>query len=246
MSQHPDSFLLPPEEDAETLRIRAVAARLLAAIDPNAEPGPSYRRLLESAIKDAVDAQGALEKVGRELVRLRELSVTDDVTGALNRRGFRCALDRSLERARRHGEVGMLLLVDLDSFKQVNDTFGHTAGDLVPSSVATLLIKQCRKRDAGARLGGDEFAILLANTDVDNGTSKARSLGHALNSLVVPWQGKGIQVTASIGVESYNAQTDADQVMHKADIKMYRSKRSSPSQEQAGASSTWTRFARMR
>lgn len=245
MSQHPDSFLLPPEEDADTLRIRAVAARLLATIDPNAEPGPSYRRLLESAIKDAVDAQEALEKVGRELARLRELSVTDDVTGALNRRGFRRALERSLERARRHNETGMLLLVDLDGFKQVNDTFGHTAGDLVLTAVGTLLKKHTRKLDAVARIGGDEFAVLLANTDVTNGTSKARTLGQALNSLVVPWQGKGIQVAASVGLETYDANTDADQVMHKADVKMYRSKRRAPESEHPHRAST-ARLARLR
>lgn len=242
MSQHPESFLLPPEEDAETLRIRAVAARLLAAIDPNSEPGPSYRRLLETAIRDAVDAQEALERVGRELARLRELSVTDDVTGALNRRGFRRALDRSLERARRHGETGMLLLVDLDAFKQVNDTYGHTAGDLVLAAVATLLRKQTRQLDAVARIGGDEFAVLLSNTDIDNGRDKARTLAQALNSLVVPWKGKGVQVAASVGVELYDASTDADQIMHKADVKMYRSKR----QEQPAPVAATARLARLR
>ncbi|RED50895.1 GGDEF domain-containing protein [Aestuariispira insulae] len=226
MEKQLETILISQETDEERNQLRAVTNRLLSSIDPETEPDVAYRKLLESAIRDAASAQEALEKLGRELTRLRRLSVTDEVTGILNRRGFRKALERSLERARRQDESGVLLMIDLDGFKQINDTFGHTAGDLVLASVATLLSRQTRQLDAVSRLGGDEFAVILSGTSKDLGSKKAKQLSDSLNALTVPWRGQSIKVAASVGVEYYGPDTDADVIMHQADVNMYSSKRS--------------------
>ena len=226
MEKQLETILISQETEEERNQLRAVTNRLLSAIDPDSDPDVAYRKLLEGAIRDAASAQEALEKLGRELTRLRRLSVTDEVTGILNRRGFRKALERSLERARRQNESGILLMIDLDGFKQINDTFGHTAGDLVLASVATLLSRQTRQLDAVSRLGGDEFAVILTGTSQDLGTRKAKQLSDSLNALTVPWRGQSIKVAASVGIEYYGPDTDADAIMHQADLNMYSSKRS--------------------
>ena len=225
MNQQLESILINDESEEENSQIRAVTSRLLASIDPEMEPDVAYKKLLEGAIRDAASAQEALEKLGRELTRLRRLSVTDEVTGILNRRGFRKALERSLERARRHNESGILLMIDLDGFKQINDGFGHVAGDLVLASVATLLSRQTRQLDAVARIGGDEFAVILTGTSEELGTRKAQQLSDSLNALTVPWRGQSIKVGASVGIEIYGPDTSAEVILHQADVNMYNAKR---------------------
>ncbi len=121
----------------------------------------ALRRMLEQALVTARNAERYAAKQQAEIDRLRTLSITDENTGLLNRRGFVEALDRAVARGQRYEEPAVLLLIDLDGFKATNDTFGHPAGDLVLTAVANVLTKITRKVDDVARLGGDEFAVIL-------------------------------------------------------------------------------------
>ncbi|MBP5856116.1 GGDEF domain-containing protein [Marivibrio halodurans] len=193
--------------------------------DEEATQGSGYHRLLREALAAAAEARGALAARTREIERLRNLSITDETTGVLNRRGFDHALERAIARLQRTGESGLLLVIDLNGFKAINDQYGHRAGDLTLTAVATLLSRQTRATDAVARLGGDEFAVILGGADPIDGRIKASRLEAHLNALTVPWQGERIAVSASVGVVDYADGDEAIDVVHRADLDMYRQKR---------------------
>ena len=105
----------------------------------------------------------------------------DPLTGLLNRRGFEKELSRVLATARRYDEQGVLIYLDLDDFKRVNDNYGHSAGDEMLKQVACFLDKSVRRSDYVARLGGDEFAILLIKISDMNGILRAEIMNRRLN-----------------------------------------------------------------
>jgi diguanylate cyclase (GGDEF)-like protein len=125
---------------------------------------PDAAALVEQALALAEEREAQLRAQESRIRELESLSVTDPLTGLLNRRGFQEAMERTLAACRRHGEDGVLAYIDLDGFKQVNDSFGHGAGDTMLRHVAALLTRTVRATDYIARLGGDEFAIVFTNT----------------------------------------------------------------------------------
>jgi len=205
--------------------IHGLADRLIEAIDPDAPPVQAYRDLLRKAVAAVNRAERAVAARNVQIERLRKLSMTDETTGLFNRRGFNQALERALIRADRYGEMGYLLIVDLNGFKQINDTYGHSAGDRVLTAVADFLSHSVRGSDEVARLGGDEFAILLGFTDPAVGLAKARKLEAGLNALCVPWEDKTLEVRASVGSQRFGAGDDPKTLVQRADAKMYASKR---------------------
>ncbi|MEX2617604.1 MAG: GGDEF domain-containing protein [Alphaproteobacteria bacterium] len=204
--------------------VARVAARLLDTVDPEQRADQALRHLLERALTAAAEAQARISEQRREIEQLRTLSVTDEATGLLNRRGFSEAMNRAVERGQRYGETGALLVIDLDGFKTVNDTYGHAAGDYVLASVARVL-KQCvRKLDDVARIGGDEFAVLLNQTTPEHAAERANLIELYLNGLVAPWRGKNIHVRASVGSQCFGAETNPEDVFTRADVNMYMQK----------------------
>lgn len=213
--------------------VRELADRLLSLVDSSTPASDASRRLLEEALltaaearKEVVSKERELAARDREIMRLRELSVTDEVTGLLNRRGFTQSVERALERTRRGGDTGgILAFIDLDSFKQINDSFGHSAGDLVLAAVATLLKRHTRKTDAIGRIGGDEFAVLLTDTPLSLGRDKISRISRMLNAIIVPWNGRSINVRASVGAVTFGAEDNVHALMERADHHMYLTKR---------------------
>ena len=160
----------------------------------------------------------------KELARHLEYVVDHDfLTGLFNRRHFEQELARETERAARYGAPGAVLLVDLDNFKEVNDTFGHRAGDDVLKGVAGLLRQRLRQTDVVARLGGDEFAVLLTQTDADHAQRLADEVVKALGRETAVLADQSIHVTASVGVAMLEGLTDAE-VLAYADLAMYEAK----------------------
>jgi diguanylate cyclase (GGDEF)-like protein len=211
--------------DANDQRLMAITERLLKAVDPEHRTDDALRRLLERALTAAAEAEGRISVLRGEIQRLRTLSITDEATELLNHRGFTESLRRSIDRGRRYGETGALLLIDLDGFKAVNDTYGHAAGDHVLISVARALRKCVRTTDDVARIGGDEFAVLLNHTPARHAEERADFIEQHLNSLVATWRGKNIHVRASIGCHCFSADANAKEVFDQADDNMYLKKR---------------------
>ncbi len=180
--------------------------------------------LLETVLEAAARTEQTLAVQRARIRHLESLSITDELTGLLNRRGFHRELDRALARARRNRESGLLLLCDLDRFKAINDSYGHPAGDAVICAVAELLRAQTRRSDYVARLGGDEFAVLMTHSSRDQGNGRIAHLAKAVNSLAVRWGDQQIPVTASFGSEGYHWGSEADALLFLADRALYRGK----------------------
>jgi diguanylate cyclase (GGDEF)-like protein/PAS domain S-box-containing protein len=157
--------------------------------------------------------------------QLRELALRDPLTGLYNRRQFETELVRQLALARRSGRPGVVLMIDLDNFKIVNDTFGHEAGDELLRGVAAVLVQRLRTSDLIARVGGDEFAAILIDVDEDQGYAVARGLEERIRALRAG-NGGTIATAASIGVAAFGTPDDrpAD-VIRGADQAMYARKR---------------------
>jgi diguanylate cyclase (GGDEF)-like protein len=162
------------------------------------------------------------------IAQLERLSMTDELTGLFNRRGFTDQLRRQLALARRYGDVGLVVLCDLDRFKEVNDTHGHLAGDKMLRHVGQLLSHSVRETDVVARLGGDEFALVLAKCDPKAGLARVAEIAAEVNAATVTWNDEALPASASFGAAPYQAGCNPDELLHRADISLYRHKRRGP------------------
>jgi diguanylate cyclase (GGDEF)-like protein len=171
---------------------------------------------------------GALVLIWSRNERMRELqreASQDPLTGLKNRRRFEEDLHRELAISRRAGTTGALLSLDLDNFKQVNDTLGHPVGDRVIEEIAGVLGGRTRETDVLARVGGDEFAIVLPNSDEREARRVAESIATAIREHV-PQTDEVPQITISVGVAMFGAGTEATfaSVQSDADTAMYAAK----------------------
>lgn len=159
------------------------------------------------------------------MARLEMLSETDLLTGALNRRGFARMADRECERARRREERLTIIMVDLDHFKDVNDRFGHAAGDLVLAGVAGCCRDQIRENDLLGRLGGEEFAILLTDGNVAAAHMIITRLSKAIAASRISSIKGDVSVTASFGIATVDpAREELDAALIRADAALYEAK----------------------
>ena len=160
----------------------------------------------------------------RELAqRLEYLIDHDFLTGLANRRRFEQELSREAERVARYGAPGAVLLIDLDNFKEVNDAFGHMAGDDLLKGVAGAVKHRIRQTDLLARIGGDEFGVLLPQADADQAQIAADGIVKALGRHVAVLGDQSIRVTASVGLAMFD-RLSAAEVLACADVAMYEAK----------------------
>ena len=157
--------------------------------------------------------------------RLIQLATVEPLTGLMNRGAFDQALEREFERAVRYGRPVSLILLDLDHFKKVNDTFGHPVGDRVLAQVALAIRGSIRQFDMAARYGGEEFAILLTETGHEGAGVAGERVRHAIGALAMAVGEVPVKVTASVGVVTWNTsfQTAAE-LVEAADRFLYRAK----------------------
>ncbi len=157
--------------------------------------------------------------------RLDVLASTDPLTGLLNRRRFLEMAQAEQARAQRYGRPVTLLLVDLDHFKRVNDTYGHRMGDAVLRTAAGVMTASRRASDLAARFGGEELVLLLPETDLAGAVGLAERLRIALAGAQTRLDGVDVHITASIGVASLRAGESLDNLLHRADQALYSAKR---------------------
>jgi diguanylate cyclase (GGDEF)-like protein/PAS domain S-box-containing protein len=162
------------------------------------------------------------ERVAAE-ERLRHMADHDALTGLFNRRRFEEELERHIARGRRYGMSGALLMLDLDDFKQINDGYGHRAGDRVLTDVAAVLRERLRESDIVGRFGGDEFAVLMPVGGAREAKELADLLAAAVRREVSTPAGP---LCASVGIALLEDSSSADEILSRADDAMYTEKRS--------------------
>jgi diguanylate cyclase (GGDEF)-like protein len=172
-----------------------------------------------------VDALAAeLEASHARIIELEARVDIDPLTEIRNRRGFARELARSLAYVKRYGTSAVLIYVDLDGFKLVNDRHGHAAGDAVLKAVAATLLRHVRTSDIVARMGGDEFAVLLWNVRGAAAAAKAAALEAAVYATPVRWNASTLAVGASAGMTALGALDTPAEVLARADAAMYARK----------------------
>lgn len=158
---------------------------------------------------------------------LYRASVTDELTQLSNVRYFRIKLQGELEKAEKTEKPVSLIMIDLDHFKKINDTYGHPIGDQVIRSAAALLKSSVRATDIPARYGGEEMAIILPNCSVENAVIVAEKIRSGLEALEIPTEKGILRFTASLGVASFPVHANSrEDLVEKADQALYKAKHS--------------------
>jgi two-component system cell cycle response regulator len=161
----------------------------------------------------------------RMVADLQQLAITDNLTQLYNSRHFFSQLKIEIDRANRYGHSLALLLLDIDFFKNYNDTFGHLEGDKVLSAVGQMINTCLRTMDTAYRYGGEEFTVILPYTDGQEATTVADRILYALEFITFsPCSNQTVQVTLSIGVTEYSPGEELSDFLNRSDRAMYTSK----------------------
>ena len=221
---------------AERLILRSIRRLLdtadrVRAGDLTARTGFHQRRDELSQVGLALDEMAqALQQREKELKQamqdLREQSITDPLTGLYNRRYLLELLPRELVRAGRNGTHIAVIMVDVDHFKRINDSFGHDAGDLALRAIGPLLKQSIRRSDIACRFGGEEFLLILPEATSEGAARRAEAIRAAIKLLNLIHLGRALgAITASLGVALYpDHASDADALLRSADESLYKAK----------------------
>lgn len=184
----------------------------------------SADQLLHENFVELQAHQKELKKMNNKFIKL---AVTDDLTNLYNRRYFEEHLEKEISLTYRHGDTVSIIIADIDHFKTVNDTYGHSQGDNVLREIATVLKNRIRKTDIVCRIGGEEFLIICKRTDKDTATKIAETLRKTIQELTILIEEKLVGITISLGVATLTAENFkdyADKLYHFADVALYYSK----------------------
>lgn len=242
-----DDLLHRDDRDEATQRLDEVRSRARASVSLEQRfvrrDGVSlWGKLTLSASPGSAGGDHALIAVLEDVSEAHELSEQlsyeahhDPLTGLINRRTFERRVDALIADARHKGTRHTLGFVDLDQFKQVNDTCGHAAGDALLEQIAQVMNRQLRNSDILGRVGGDEFGLLLHNCPVDHGTEVVDKLRQAVDGFAFSWEGRGFALSASTGlVELSGDFADAVSAMQAADSACYVAKQAGRDSIQVG------------
>jgi len=184
-------------------------------------------RAFDTVIREQREAEAQATRMHGLNLQLEAISVTDELTGMYNRRYFFERLEEYLRAARRHRLPLSVMMIDIDHFKRVNDTYGHPEGDRVLRGIADLIRSGLRVSDISARYGGEEFVILLPYTDEAEATRLAQRLLTTVSSHPFPLPKEAGPITISIGLSQLDMEqpTSGEALIARADGALYQAKR---------------------
>lgn len=189
---------------------------------------------LQQMRKKVEEAEREVERLQQELASASELVRHDPLTGALNRKGMDDALETEASRAKRHGSLLCLAMLDIDNFKKLNDALGHAAGDAALVHLAKVVEETIRPEDTLARYGGEEFVVLLPNTSLDDAITAMTRVQRELTRRFFLHNNDKVLITFSCGVAELGAEEEAPAALGRADSAMYLAKRAGKNRVMAG------------
>jgi len=201
-------------------RIAAILDRLMEGMDPQSPADETMRRMLENALARAAMAEESLEAAERRLHWLESRNIFDEITGLLNRRGLKEALRHDLARARRYGDTGALLLMDVIGVDRVREEHGVDASNYLLTAVGNILQTRFREVDRIGWLEGGRFATALTLISHDDARKRAAMLKGYLDEVEVPWQGRNIPVKVRIGLAFYGQRDAVEDLLERAEAEL--------------------------
>jgi diguanylate cyclase (GGDEF)-like protein len=199
----------------------AFASSPESSSEPARDWSASARDLIDSLMIENEKLREQLHALNLELREAQDMADSDVLTPTLNRRAFLREVGRAMADCRRYGEEACLIYLDMDGFKTINDTYGHSAGDTALTHVAELLRASTREGDAVGRIGGDEFAVLLKRADLKSARIKAMKLEAELALGTFEYNGLYLKCGGSFGVRAYTGQATAEAWLSEADAAMF-------------------------
>ena len=212
------------------IRLKKITTSLFRYMRQDAVLTPLNENEVSVIIYDASPLLEAKAVIDEQLLLVQKQATTDTLTGCYNRKMFNDLLATEVKRVDRHGGVFSLIILDIDDFKTVNDTFGHLVGDEVLIEMANLCRGNIRESDIFARWGGEEFTILLPETDLMGAVGVAEKIRLILGGYDF---GKPGKKTCSFGVAEYSKGEDTNTLISKADRALYFSKENGKNQVSA-------------
>lgn len=181
-------------------------------------------QLLCKTIEHVLEKSKLVQELKEKTIALERLATTDSLTGLLNRYAFQKEAQKRLSIAKRYDHRMAVLFIDLDGFKRINDTYSHEMGDRLLSLVSTRLLHSLREEDIICRFGGDEF-VVVTRVHLDEDTVDIAKKLIKLISEPYDMEGKLLRISACIGIACRHANESMDDLIHAADLALYRAKR---------------------
>jgi diguanylate cyclase (GGDEF)-like protein len=199
-------------------------ASLTALGVPALELTPSVRAALVQLQAQVDGLRADRARLTQKLRQAEDLADRDTLVPVFNRRAFVRELTRVMSFAQRYDVQASVVYFDLDGFKQINDRFGHPAGDAILKAVGQTLLHHIRESDLVGRVGGDEFAVILAKAGLEDARQKGAQLAKAVRDTAIPYHGHRLSVGAAFGAYSFEPGDTAELALSRADEAMYAHK----------------------
>jgi len=184
------------------------------------------RKEVEKDLRHAMDRmQTQLIEIGLLQSQLREQAIRDALTNLFNRRYLEDTLERELARAAREGYPLCIVMMDIDHFKDVNDTYGHEAGDIVLKTLAQTVTTQSRQGDFVCRFGGEEFVLVMPNINIEVARERANALHKSITTQIIPFRRQSLTITVSMGISWFPSHGEnKEELLRAADRALYAAK----------------------
>jgi two-component system cell cycle response regulator len=179
---------------------------------------------LSRVINNTLERAHLRNDVKKAQAKMAEMSTVDDLTNLHNRRYFIEALEGEFERANRYESEMALIMMDLDNFKEINDTYGHPVGDMVLSEIGRILKEHVRRNDIACRYGGEEFAVILSSVSRDNIYAAYERFREMVSKQPFEYETKKLHITISIGIAFSNDAELINDLLAHADQALYQAK----------------------
>lgn len=217
----------PPSAAAGATGVRNVADAASVMNIPEAELTPKVRTAIQTLMREVASLRDELRQSQQRVAYLERLADEDTLVPALNRRAFIRELTRTIAYSQRYGSASSLIYFDINEMKQLNDSYGHGAGDAALTWVVDVVSRNVREFDVIGRLGGDEFGVILVNADEDVAAEKTAHLAERIQDAPFTWNGHTIHLKVSAGYYTFKGTEaeDADSALDAADRAMYAAKR---------------------